>query len=75
MNCNVAITDGDGLEIDTFFFFTVLQFQYTPWTAAHPRSPNNILPPLCIPTHVNSHLAKGGTVATGNALTAIGCDS
>jgi hypothetical protein len=41
-------------------------------SAAHARGSDNVLAPLRVPSDINAHLAVGGAIAAGNALSAIG---
>src|SRR5690606_31898660 len=70
-----------GVVVDPARLFTVFQFEHTSRTnrcanpTSYTRSPNDVLPPLGIPAHIDSHFAVGGATATGYALPAIGGDS
>ncbi len=80
MNSDAVITDGDWFVVNSTFFFSILQFQYTPGTnsctntASHTGCPRNVLTPLCIPPDINSHFAMSRAVTAGYALSAIGCN-
>lgn len=58
----------------------IFQFEHAPRTdgradpATHTTGTDNILALLGVGAHIDAHFAIGGTVAAGNALTAIGGD-
>src|SRR5690606_26684312 len=69
VNFYVIVADQNGFTESAFFVFH-FEIEHTAWThrsadsTSHARGTNHILSTLCIPPHVDAHLAVGGTVAT-----------
>ena len=75
------VADKNREIVNSSLFRTIFQLQYPTWTyrsanpASHARRPYDILPLLRISPYINTHLAMGGAISTGDALSAIGSNA